>query len=71
MAVHRPFERFEGATLEAYRGPGGQTQPVFVAARVVDLLAARAAESTMTWADVHAGRYSHATGAIAVSASAG
>lgn len=68
MAVRRPFERFEGAALEAYPTADGHTLPVFVAVRVVDLLAAREAESTMTWAGVHAGPYSHATGAVAVPA---
>jgi uncharacterized membrane protein (UPF0182 family) len=68
LAVRRPFERFEGTALEAYTTGDGRTLPVFVAVRVVDLLAARAAESTMTWADVHVGRYSHAIGAVAVPA---
>ena len=65
-AVRQPFERFAGTALEAYATPDGQTLPVFIAARVVDLMAAR--DSTMTWSDVHAGRYSHAVGVVAVRA---
>jgi uncharacterized protein len=68
IAVRRPFERFEGAALEAYATADGGTLPVFVAVRVVDLLAAREADSGMTWAGVHAGPYSHATGAVAIPA---
>jgi uncharacterized membrane protein (UPF0182 family) len=68
LAARRPFERFEGAALEAYTTADGRTLPVFLAVRVMDLLAARAADSTVTWADVHVGRYSHAVGAVAVPA---
>jgi uncharacterized membrane protein (UPF0182 family) len=59
------YQRFTGAALDLYRGRDGQPTPVYLAAREVDLLAAREADPTMSWASVHAGAYRDAQGAVA------
>jgi hypothetical protein len=61
-----PYQRFAGAALDLYRGREGQWSPVYLAAREVDLLAAREADPSLSWASVHAGRYRDASGAVAV-----
>ncbi len=68
MAVERPYQRFAGVALDLYRGRDGRPVPVYVAAREIDLLAAREADPAISWTGVHAGAYRQASGAVAVPA---
>ena len=61
---------FTEASLGIYRTSDGTAVPIYVAARVTNPAAARAAGQEVTWDDVHLGRYATARGAIAVRADA-
>lgn len=67
-AVEHAYQRFAGAALDLYRGRDGRPVPLYVAAREIDLLAAREADPAMSWTSVHAGAYRDARGAVAVPA---
>jgi uncharacterized membrane protein (UPF0182 family) len=68
VAPPRPEHRFAGAGLALYPRRDGRPVPLYVAAREVDLLAAREADAALSWSSVHAGRYAFAGGAVAVAA---
>jgi hypothetical protein len=69
-ATAHSYERFRGLALDAYPGRDGRPVPAYVGAREIDLLAARQADPGLSWAAVHTGQYTHASGAVAVAASA-
>lgn len=60
-----PHQRFGNAALNLYWRRDGRPVPVYLAAREMDLLAAREADPEMSWASVHAGSYRYASGAVA------
>jgi uncharacterized membrane protein (UPF0182 family) len=60
--------RVTDATLGVYRTARGRAVPVYVAAREVDLAAARNAAVDLSWERVHVGEYAAASGAVAVQA---
>ncbi|MBI2614558.1 MAG: UPF0182 family protein [Gemmatimonadetes bacterium] len=68
LAPQGPEHRFAGAGLDLYQGRNRRPVALYLAAREVDLLAAREADAALSWSSVHAGRYAHASGAIAVAA---
>lgn len=59
------YQRFTSAVLDVYHGRDGQPTPVYLAAREMDLLAAREADPGLSWVSVHAGGYRYASGAVA------
>jgi len=61
-----PYHGFSAAQLDTYEAPDGSVVPVYVAAREVDLQAARGAGMELSWETVHTGPLSHAAGAVAV-----
>ena len=68
LAPGRPEHRFASAGLDLYQGRSSRPVPLYLAAREVDLLAAREANAELSWSSVHAGRYAYAGGAVAVAA---
>jgi uncharacterized membrane protein (UPF0182 family) len=65
-ADQEPYHGFTAAQLDTYEATDGSVVPVYVAAREVDLQAARSAGMELSWETVHAGPLSHAVGAVAV-----
>lgn len=67
-ATSAAHERFHESSLGAYRTDAGETVPVYVAPRQVDVGAARDAGQVLTWEAVHAGGLGLGRGVVAVRA---
>lgn len=71
LAGGQPADAFTEATLGAYPAADGEAViPLYVAARMVDVIAARDAGTELTWESVHLGALATGRGALAVQAHA-
>ncbi len=71
LATESGYEAFTETSLGVYGGSeGSEAVPVYVAARVTDMLAARDAGVDLTWESVHLGPLALGRGAVAVQAHA-
>jgi uncharacterized membrane protein (UPF0182 family) len=69
VAATEPQLAFTDATLSLYPSPSGKSIPLYIAARRIDVPAARAAGLEVTWEHVHTGSLTGGHGVVAVQAS--